>query len=181
MEMMSLLSLERHGNQLNVRSALVKLMLMEVPQPSVNHQESHRGIQMETCVKHASVYIKTDRTSRNVKRQHAQHVKLMKKKLRLQDNAVENASKKFVLTKMLKEKKLPQRLEKLGINLNVRFAVVKRMQMELQSLNAKPQARHHGIQMVISVQNVNVSSAQMDRVRRSAKRRHVAIVTMMKS
>jgi len=136
---------------------------------------------METCVKHASVYIKKGKILRNVKRQHVQHVKLMKRMFRLQDNAVENALRKFVLTRMPKEKKSPLRLERIGIvHLNVKCALVKRLPMAVPKPVVNHQERHHGTPMVICVQYVNVLLEQTG-VKRNVKRQHVQNVATIKS
>merc|ERR1719494_766405 len=119
-EKMSLLRLERHGIHLNVKSAIVKKLLMEVPKPIVNQQERTHGIQMATFVRSASVTAKR----RNVWRQLARNAGKMKRMFPFQVNAVENALKKFVLTRMPTEKMLPLSLVRNGNHLIARHASV---------------------------------------------------------
>merc|ERR1719494_655788 len=104
----------------------------------------------------------------------------MKKMLRYQDNVVENALKNSVPTKMLKEKKLPLRLERQLRKLNARSAHVKWIQKELQKRNANQLVNSHGIQMATCVKQANVSLVQKENLKRNAKRRNVANATTVK-
>merc|ERR1719494_1393944 len=119
-EKMSLLRSERHGIHLNVKSAIVKKLLMEVPKPIVNQQERIHGIQMATYVRSASVTAKR----RNVWRQLARNARMMKRMFPFQVNAAENALKKFVLTRMPTEKMLLLSLVRNGNHLIARHASV---------------------------------------------------------
>ena len=65
-----------HGTPLIVKYVVALRVLVVVPKPNVNRQESNHGIRMVTCVKSASVYTRKGKTERNVRRQHVRNAKM---------------------------------------------------------------------------------------------------------